>query len=62
MRYSLRTLVLLTAIGPPTLALVWFAWWPLLLLALCIAGLTLWVAGSLAFCRFVAGLIVSGLG
>ncbi|HZN32476.1 MAG TPA: hypothetical protein VFB80_01610 [Pirellulaceae bacterium] len=62
MQYSLRMLVLLTAIGPPAIALVWFAWWPLLLLALCIAALTLWIAGTLTICRFVAALFVSVMG
>lgn len=61
MRYSLRTLVLLTAVGPPGIALIWFAWWPLLILVLCLAALVLWVAGGLAFCRLVAELLVGSL-
>jgi len=59
MRYRLRTLAVATAIVPPTIAFLWFHWWPLLFLALCIATLALWVMGGLAFCRFVANLIFS---
>jgi len=59
MRYRLRTLVLLTAVGPPAIACVWFARWAMLFLALILAVLALCVIVSLALARFFAGLICS---
>ena len=59
MRYNLRTLVVVTAVAPSTIGFLYFHWWPLLLLAVCIAAIALWIVGGLAFCRFVANLIFS---
>jgi hypothetical protein len=59
MRYRLRTLVMATAVAPPAIGFLYFHWWPLLLLTLCIAAIALWVMGGLAFCRFVANVIFS---
>ena len=63
MRYHLRTLVLLTAIGPPLLAgAYWIAIWlganPLAFsIATVVAVLALWIAGPIAWYRLLAQLI-----
>jgi hypothetical protein len=63
MRYRLRTLVLLTAVAPPVIALLWFYWWPIVLLALVVglsvAACLIWVFGCLALARWLAEIIFS---
>jgi hypothetical protein len=58
-RYQLRTLVMLTAIGPPLLAFLWFAWRLVLFFGLFLAAVALWVAVCLAVARYCAGVICS---
>ena len=63
MRYQLRTLVLLTAIAPPVIALFWFYWWPILMLAMVVGAAVgaclVWVFGCLALARWLAEIILS---
>ena len=61
-RYSLSTLTILTAIGPPAIALFWFSWRPILILAIGCALSVLWIYACLALARFLAHQLVSGTG
>lgn len=58
-RYSLRSLLILTGVGPPAIALFWFGWRALLMLAVVVALLALWILVSLALARTFARLIAS---
>lgn len=61
MRYRLRTLMILTAIGPPAISFVWHTWALLLLFMALVAAIAVWylVAWFLAriFAEFVASLM-----
>jgi len=59
MRYSLSTLMIVAGTAPPAIALVWFGWRALLILAVCILLFYLWVRVSLAIARFFAKLVAS---
>jgi hypothetical protein len=59
MRYRLSTLLVLTGVGPPAIAFLWFHWWPLLLVVACIVSLCLWVMVSFILARFFAHLVAS---
>lgn len=65
MRYRLRTLVLLTGVAPPVIALLWFYWWPILLgtivFGAAVGACLLWVFGCLAVARWLAEIICSPL-
>ena len=58
-RYSLRTLMILTGVGPPAIAGLWFGWKALLISAAGISLLALWIFVSLALARFFARLLAS---
>ena len=59
MRYSLLSLQFALGAGPPAIALVWFGWRPILFLVIVAAAMWLWVAGTLALARFLAGVLCS---
>jgi hypothetical protein len=65
MRYRLRTLVLLTAVAPPVIALLWFYGWLILqvtiILGLAVAACLIWIFGCLALARWLAEIIISPL-
>lgn len=65
MRYRLRTLVLLTAVAPPVIALLWFYGWLILHVAiglgLMVSACLIWVFGCLALARWLAEIIISPL-
>jgi hypothetical protein len=60
-QFSLRTLMLMTAIGPPVIAFVWLAWWVLLIALLVAAAMAIHLLICLAIAnlcgRFVASLM-----
>jgi hypothetical protein len=59
MRYRLSTLLILMTIGPPLIAVIWYAWWVLLSFVLVVAVGTAYVVVSYLLARLVAGLIAS---
>jgi hypothetical protein len=59
LRYSLSTLMIVAGIAPPAIALFWFGWRGILVLAAFILLLYLWVRASLGMARFFAWLIAS---
>jgi hypothetical protein len=60
-RYSLRTLMLLTAFAPPAIAFVWLSWWILLITLVVAAAMAIHLIICLAIAnlcgRFVASLM-----
>jgi len=51
--------MILVGIGPPAIALLWFGWRGILILATCIVLLYLWIQTGLALARFFAWLLAS---
>lgn len=62
MRYSLQTLMLLTAVVPPTVAFVWFHWRLLLVALICSVLLAAWFWVSYSIARFFGNLVASLMG
>lgn len=59
MHYSLRTLLIAVSLGPPAIAVVWFAGWYLLLLASVLVLGLLWVLLSYALANLFADIFCS---
>lgn len=60
-QFSLRTLMLITALAPPAIALIWFTWWILAILLLVMGVMALHLLLCLALAnlcgRFVGSLM-----
>lgn len=60
-QFSLRTLLLITSLAPPAIALIWFTWWILLIALLVMGAMALHLLLCLAIAnlcgRFVASLM-----
>jgi hypothetical protein len=52
-------MLILAGVGPPAIAFLWFHWWPVLTVAVCVVALFLWVLVSWALARFFAHLVAS---
>jgi hypothetical protein len=59
MQYRLRTLLILTAVGPLVIAFVFLHWGLALFLAALVVGIWLWIFGTLALARSIANVLVS---
>jgi hypothetical protein len=59
MQYRLRTLLILSAVLPPVIAFVFLHWGLALFLAAFVAGIWLWIFGTLALARSIANVLVS---
>jgi len=59
MQFRLRTLMLLTAVAPPAMAVLWFGWREILALTLLVALIAIWFGVSIGLARFFARLIAS---
>ena len=62
MRYRLRTLMLVTAVVPPTTAFIWFNWRLLLITVVCLAVVGVWFWVSYSIARFFGNLVASLMG
>lgn len=62
MRYRLRTLMILTAIGPPVISLVWHTWALLLLFLVLAAALAVWYLVAWLLARVCAEFVASLMG
>jgi len=62
LRYKLSTLMLVTAVVPPTTAFIWFNWQLLLITGGCLALFCAWFWISLSIARFFGNLVASLMG
>jgi hypothetical protein len=62
MQYRLRTLMIVLALGPPSIGFLWFHWRFVLVTAVCLTLFYLWVWANLRIARFFGWLVASMMG